>query len=225
MHLNVRICAALAVGAALAVPCAPPAGAAPKAPVVAGYFAQWDIYGRGYHPKDIPADKLTHVIYAFAAPDASGHCASVDPWADYQRPYPAEESVDGVADDPGQALFGNFNQLRELKAAHPGLKVLLSIGGFTLSTYFSDVAATPESRAAFAQSCIDEFIDGNLPGAAPAPAPACSTASTSTGSTRSAAAWTRTTTRRPTSTTRPCCSASCAASSTPPVRPMVSTTC
>jgi chitinase len=167
MHLKVRICAALAVGAAMAVPCAPPAGAAPKAPVVEGYFAQWDIYGRNYHPKDIPADKLTHVIYAFAAPDASGHCASVDPWADYQRPYPAEESVTGVADDPSQALFGNFNQLRELKAAHPGLKVLLSIGGFTLSTYFSDVAATPASRAAFAQSCIDEFIDGNLPGAAP----------------------------------------------------------
>src|SRR3954451_24155848 len=65
MHLNVRICAALAAGAALALPCAPSAGAAPKGPVVAGYFAQWDVYGRGYHPKDIPAEKLTHVIYAF----------------------------------------------------------------------------------------------------------------------------------------------------------------
>src|SRR4051794_20837367 len=170
MHLNVRICAALAVGAAFAVPCAPSAVAAPKAPVVAGYFAQWDIYGRNYHPKDVPADKLTHVIYAFAAPDANGRCRSVDTWADYQRPYPAAESVDGVADDaanPDQHLFGNFNQLRKLKAAHPGLKVLLSIGGFTLSTYFSDVAATPESRAAFVRACIDEFIAGHLPGAAP----------------------------------------------------------
>jgi chitinase len=166
MHLNVRTCAVLALGAALSAPLAPPAGAAPKAPVVAGYFAQWDIYARNFHPKDVPADKLTHIFYAFAAPDANGHCASLDAWADYQRPYPAEESVDGVADDaanPDQHLFGNFNQLRKLKAAHPGLKIILSLGGFTKSTYFSDAAATPESRAAFAQSCIDEFINGNLP--------------------------------------------------------------
>ena len=52
----------------------------------------------------------------------------------------AGHSVDGVADTNSQKLRGNFNQLKELKAAHPGLKVLISIGGWTLSKYFSDIA-------------------------------------------------------------------------------------
>jgi chitinase len=70
------------------------------------------------------------------------------PGADLDR----DTSVDGVADDPNnpdQHLFGNFNQFRKLKAAHPNLKVVMSLGGWTLSTYFSDVAATPASREAF----------------------------------------------------------------------------
>ena len=33
---------------------------------VVAYFAEWGIYDRNYHVTDIPAEKLTHVIYAFA---------------------------------------------------------------------------------------------------------------------------------------------------------------
>jgi chitinase len=135
--------------------------------VVGAYFASWDIYDRGYFPKQIPASKLTTLFYAFAAPAQDGTCGILDPWADYQRPYAAEQSVDGVPDDPAnldQHLFGNFNQLRKLKARNPGLQILISLGGFTQSTYFSDVAATPASRAKFVSSCIDTFIKGDLPG-------------------------------------------------------------
>lgn len=35
-------------------------------PVVVGYFAEWAVYGRNYHVSDFPADKLTHLNYAFA---------------------------------------------------------------------------------------------------------------------------------------------------------------
>ncbi|MGC4857256.1 glycoside hydrolase family 18 protein [Micromonospora sp. DT4] len=88
-----------------------------------------------------------------------------DAWADYQRPVPAEESVDGIADAPGQALNGNFNQLAKLKAKHPQLKVLISLGGWSWSTYFSNAARTDASRKAFVASCIDLYLKGNLPGA------------------------------------------------------------
>jgi chitinase len=141
--------------------------------VVSAYFADWDVYGRGYHVKDIPADRLNVIQYAFGVPTfdaATGTpgCGILDPWADYQQVYwTGDDTVDGVADnpdDPDQHLFGNFNQLRELKAAHPGLKVEISLGGWTKSTYFADVAASPARRHAFVAACLDTFIKGNLPG-------------------------------------------------------------
>ena len=70
-----------------------------------GYFIQWGIYDRQYFVKNLvtsgQAARLTHINYAFGNVDASGKCASGDPWADYQRPVSAEESVDGVADVAG----------------------------------------------------------------------------------------------------------------------------
>ncbi|MGW2159326.1 glycoside hydrolase family 18 protein [Nonomuraea sp. NPDC001699] len=135
------------------------------------YFIQWGVYGRNYHVKDVDATgaaaKLTHLNYAFGFVNAEGSCYSADPWADWQRPVPAEQSVDGVADQPGQALNGNLNQLRKLKAKHRGLKVLMSLGGWTGSKYFSDAVLTPESRAALARSCVDLWLRGNLPGLEP----------------------------------------------------------
>jgi chitinase len=135
------------------------------------YFIQWGVYGRDYHVKDMDtsgaAAKLTHINYAFGFVNPEGACYSADPWADWQRPVPAEQSVDGVADEPGQALGGNLNQLRKLKAKHPGLKTLISLGGWTGSKHFSDAVLTPESRAELARSCVDLWLRGNLPGLEP----------------------------------------------------------
>ena len=78
--------------------------------VYAGYFGGWNVAAKGYYPKDIPARRLTHVYYAFAVPGADGNCAPTSPWADYQRPFSARESVDGVADDP--ASPGSVGQLQ-----------------------------------------------------------------------------------------------------------------
>jgi chitinase len=132
-----------------------------------GYFTQWGIYGRAFYVKNLDtsgaAAKLTHINYAFGDVTAAGRCASVDVWADYQRPVGADESVDGVADTWGEPLNGNFGQLAKLKAKHPRLKVLMSLGGWTLSKYFSDAALTPQSRQALVASCVDMFIKGNLP--------------------------------------------------------------
>jgi chitinase len=135
--------------------------------VRAVFFANWDRYARGYLVKQIPTDGLDVVDYAFAGPAADGTCALSDAWSDYQAPtWSGSDSVDGAADDPSnpdQHLFGNFNQFRKLKAAHPNLKLVMSLGGWTLSKYFSDVAATAASRQAFVRSCIDLILKGNLP--------------------------------------------------------------
>jgi chitinase len=156
--------AAVVLAAAFALPSA---AAAAKDDVRGAFFTNWSRYARGYTVKQIPADRLNLITYAFAFISPSGQCVSSDPWSDFQAPtWSGTDSVDGVADDPSdpnQHLFGNFNQLRKLKAAHPGLRVEISIGGWTGSTYFSDVAATAASRQAFVASCIDLFIRGNLP--------------------------------------------------------------
>jgi chitinase len=144
------------------------AAARPGNDVRAVFFANWDRYGRGYFVNQIPADKLNVIDYAFATVTPSGTCALTDPWSDYQAPtWDGANAVNGVADDPSnlnQHLFGNFEQLQELKALHPGLRLEMSIGGWTGSTYFSDAAATAASRQAFVASCIDLIIKGNLPG-------------------------------------------------------------
>jgi chitinase len=142
---------------------------------VVGYFIEWGIYGRSYFVKNVEtsgsADKLTVINYAFAnvAPaspnDPGVVCQLADPWADYQRPVSAEESVDGQVVDPSAPLHGNFQQLEALKALHPKLKVSISLGGWTFSKYFSDAALTKASRERFVSSCLDLFIKGNLPDA------------------------------------------------------------
>ena len=72
--------------------------------------------------------------------------------------------MDGKADEPGQVLNGNLNQLRELKQKYPKLRISISLGGWTGSAHFSDAALTPASRAAHVKSCIDLWLKGNLPG-------------------------------------------------------------
>ncbi|WJY52311.1 glycoside hydrolase family 18 protein [Streptomyces chengbuensis] len=173
-----------AASLALLAPLAPlsPAAAAgpghgrPPAPHTqkrVGYFTQWGVYGRNFQVKDLDtsgaAAKLTHINYAFGNVSADGTCftgnvpGEADAWADYVRPLDAAGSVDGVADTAEQPLAGNFNQLRELKAKHPGLRVLISLGGWSWSTHFSDAARTPASRKALVASCLDLYIKGNLP--------------------------------------------------------------
>lgn len=139
---------------------------------VVAYFTQWGIYQRNYHVKNIAtsgsASKINVINYAFGN-IVNGRCIMttqagvMDAYADYQRSYSTADSVDGVADRWDQPLRGNFNQLKKLKALYPGLKVVISLGGWTWSKGFSDAALTPASRATVVQSCIDLYIKGNLP--------------------------------------------------------------
>ncbi|MEU6659626.1 glycoside hydrolase family 18 chitinase [Streptomyces sp. NPDC046821] len=118
-----------------------------------GYFTDWGVYGRQYFPKNLEtsgsAAKVTHINYAFGNVQ-NGACTMGDAYADTDMAYTAANSVSGTADTWDQPLRGAFNQLRQLKAKHPGLKILWSFGGWTWSGGFPQAAQNP---AAFADSC------------------------------------------------------------------------
>ncbi|MGW2785300.1 glycosyl hydrolase family 18 protein [Streptomyces populi] len=124
-----------------------------------GYFTEWGIYGRNYNVKNLvtsgSAAKITHINYAFGNV-TNGQCAIGDSYADYDKAFTADQSVSGVADTWDQPLRGNFNQLRELKAKYPNIKVLWSFGGWTWSGGFAQAAANP---TAFANSCYNLVED------------------------------------------------------------------
>jgi chitinase len=158
-RLPVLLVALLATVSALTAPAQ--AAQEPRAAGInLGYFVDWGVYQRNYHVKNIEtsgsADKLTHINYAFGNV-TNGQCAIGDSYADYDRFYDAASSVDGTTDtwDAG-ALRGNFNQLRKLKAMHPGLKVLWSFGGWSWSAGFGQAAA---NATAFAESCYNLVED------------------------------------------------------------------
>ena len=183
----------LTVGLAATASASPTPGAVAAAATSGGinvaYFDQWSIYQNAFYVKNLDtegiAGKLNYLIYDFeninpttdqcfeaekaTDPDPAGENdpsagdGAGDMDADYGKPFPANEAVNGVADTSTQTLGGNFNQLKELKAKYPNLKILLSIGGWTYSKYFSPAAATAASRTALVNSCINMFLDGNLP--------------------------------------------------------------
>lgn len=123
---------------------------------IVGYFTAWAVYDRDYHVSEIPADKLTHVNYAFANLSAQGECVLGDSYADIEKAY------DG--DDPNAPLKGSFNQLQKLKQQHGHLRTLISVGGYTWSTQFAPAAATEQGRAKLAASCVKFMRDYGFDG-------------------------------------------------------------
>ncbi len=134
---------------------------------VVGYFTSWGVYDRDFHVKNLvtsgSASKLSAIIYTFAdIDDDELICKPHDTYADWEKHYSEANSVDGVSDSwEPTSLRGSFNQLRKLKKMYPDLKVLMAIGGWTLSKNFP-AAAQPENRKKFVESCIDLYIRGNF---------------------------------------------------------------
>lgn len=102
---------------------------------IVGYYAAWAAYS-GYTPDKIDVSKLTHINYAFANVGSDLKIALGYPDVD----------------------VANFNKLKALKQINPNLKTMISVGGWSWSKRFSDVALTDASRTTFATSCVDFIV-------------------------------------------------------------------
>ena len=87
-----------------------------------------------------PADRVTHLMYAFANLNPDGTLAI------------------------GASVPAHLATLNALKTQNPDLKILLSVGGWTWSTAFPGVAADPAKRLAFANSCVQMVTTHDLDG-------------------------------------------------------------
>lgn len=127
-------------------PYTPKSGSYTGGKKIVGYYPAWATYARNYQVTDMAAGKLTHINYAFAN-IANGKCVLGDSYADTDKAFAGDSWDQG-------ALRGNFNQLAKLKTAHPSLKTMISIGGWTWSQNFSAAAASEQSREEFVSSCV-----------------------------------------------------------------------
>ena len=109
---------------------------------VVGYYAGWAAY-QGYTPDQLPAEHLTQINYAFAR---------IDP-----------DTLTIALENPAHDKK-NLAALRKLRQQNGHLKLLISVGGWSDSQYFSDAAATAARREAFAASCVDFVVEQGLDG-------------------------------------------------------------
>lgn len=138
--LLIALCLALLLSALPASAVPERSAAAPQGTAV-GYYAGW-ASAQGYTPQRIPAQRLTHINYAFAGIDGDSRLALSNPAQDRN----------------------NLAQLVRLREEHPHLKLLISVGGWDGSANFSDAASTAARRQAFAQSCAAFLAEHRLDG-------------------------------------------------------------
>ncbi|KAL0938874.1 Endochitinase B1-like protein 1 [Colletotrichum truncatum] len=121
------------------------------------YFTNWGVYGANYQPSDLPADKVTHLLYSFADIASDGEVKSSDAWSDTDYLYPGDQNTPGHAN-------GCVKQIYALKKQNRKMKVVLSIGGWTWSYKFVPVAATEAGRRRFATSAVKLMADWGMDG-------------------------------------------------------------
>ncbi|MCW8331044.1 glycoside hydrolase family 18 protein [Photobacterium sp. SDRW27] len=148
--------------------------------VVAGYFADWqyDNEANPYTVKDIPADSLSHVIYAFLSmcgphtgagekvqQQIAEACKDQSPYTAVVVDQEAALEIDFGDVSVDVPYKGHFAQLAELKKQHPDLRILPSFGGWTMSEAFHAMAKDKASIDHFAKTAVAliakyDFFDG-----------------------------------------------------------------
>jgi len=157
---------------------ATPAMASEK--VVAGYFADWQYANKDnpYTVQDIPADNLTHIIYAFLSmcgphqgakelvqKQVAKQCEGKAPFTAIIVDREAALERDFGKVEVDVHYKGHFAQLAQLKQQHPKIKILPSFGGWTMSEPFHAMAKDEAAIRHFSKTAVEliaqyDFFDG-----------------------------------------------------------------
>jgi len=102
-------------------------------------------------------DKLTHMLYSFWNIDENScKIVSVDDFADFERTIP-QDSNTCIQDQSWGNSQGTIDAYVTMKKQAPHMKLLLSVGGWSMSSTFSKCAADASSRKAIVDS-VKEFL-------------------------------------------------------------------
>lgn len=108
---------------------------------IGAYYQSWGRY-QGHPPNKIPWNLLDIVYYAFMDVSEDGEVIYGDP--------------------TGDSL--NFSVFEEVNENSLDLKTMLSIGGWSYSTYFSNAALTEDSRRKFAETAVEKIREAKFNG-------------------------------------------------------------
>ncbi|EEU47760.1 uncharacterized protein NECHADRAFT_31166, partial [Fusarium vanettenii 77-13-4] len=123
------------------------------------YFTNWGIYRANFQPQNIPASEVTHVLYSFLDIAQDGTVKSTDTWADTDKHYDGDSW-----NESGNNVYGCVKQLYILKKKYRNMKVLMSLGGWTLSPHFVQPASTLAGRRKIAASAVKLLGDWGFDG-------------------------------------------------------------
>lgn len=133
-------------------------------PIVGAYFVEWGVYGRKYTADMVPFDKITHLLYGFIPICGRNEALLLSGLADghaaLQRACAGKKDFEVTIHDPWAALEmpkANFKELAKKKQQYPNVKILPSIGGWTLSDPFFELAGDASKRATFISS-VKRFL-------------------------------------------------------------------
>ncbi|MCU0317560.1 MAG: glycoside hydrolase family 18 protein [Fimbriimonadaceae bacterium] len=111
---------------------------------IVGYYPGWGTY-RSFQVRDIRADRLDFINYAFARISPGFQLEVMDANADLNRAFSPEV--------PGLGFRGNFNQLVLLKQRFPHVRTLISVA--ENASEFAAMASTASRRQTFSQSVVN----------------------------------------------------------------------
>jgi len=131
------------------------------------YYTSWarSDTARNLKPADLDLSNITHVNYAFAdlcwkkVGSRANACQNDSIPLQDRYVHDGEMILGDIEFDPL-----NIEEFVPIKAANPHLKLLVSVGGWTFSKNFSNMAATEENRRIFAQSAVKFLREYNFDG-------------------------------------------------------------